>query len=83
MTESPSDPLGFILGDTLVRFPSASGHGVQPTRHVSFRAVNKHHLGMTTHLRLLNHPAVYDQIRFWLEPTTAALTTLGEAESTG
>jgi len=27
---------------------------------------------MTTHLRLLNHPAVYDQIRFWLEPAAAA-----------
>jgi hypothetical protein len=35
---------------------------------------------MTTHLRLLNHPAVYDQIRFWLEPAAAALTTLGESE---
>ena len=83
VTESPSDPLGFILGDMLVRFPSALGRGVQPTRRVSFRAVNKSHVRMTTHLRLLNHPAVYDQIRFWLKPATAALTTLGEAESTG
>jgi len=56
------------------------GRGMQPTRRVPFRAANKSHLGMTTHLWLLNHPAVYDQIRFWLEPTTAALTTLGEAE---
>ena len=79
MTESASDPLGFILGDLLVRFPSALGHGVQPARRVSFRAANKSHLGMMTHLRLLNHPAVYDQIRFWLEPTTAVLTTIGEA----
>ncbi len=71
VTQSPSDPLGFILGDMLVRFPSAVGRGVQPARHVSFRAVNKSHLGMTTHLRLLNHPAVYDQIRFWLEPAAA------------
>ena len=67
VTESPRDPRGFILGDLLVRFPSALGRGVQPARRVSFRAANKSHLGMTTHLRLLNHPAVYDQIRFWLE----------------
>jgi len=80
VTESPSDPLGYILGDTLVRFPSASGHGVQPPERISFRAVNKSHLGTTTHLRLLNHPAVYDQIRFWLEPTRAAMTTLGDAQ---
>ena len=80
VTESPSDPLGVILGDMLVRFPSALGRGLQPTRRVSFRAANKSHLGMTTHLRLLNHPAVYDQIRFWLEPAAAALTTLGESQ---
>ena len=80
VTQSPIEPLGFILGDMLVRFPSASGRGVQPARRVSFRAVNKSHLGMTTHLRLLNHPAVYEQIRFWLEPAAAALTTLGEAD---
>ncbi len=80
VTESPSDPLGFILGDMLVRFPSAMGRGVQQATRVSFRVPNTSHLGTTTHLRLLNHPAVYDQIRFWLEPAKAALTTLGEAE---
>jgi len=56
------------------------GRGVQPARHVSFRAANKSHLGMTTHLRLLNHPAVYDQIRFWLEPAATALTTLADTQ---
>ncbi|MGD0671856.1 MAG: alpha/beta fold hydrolase [Candidatus Binatus sp.] len=80
VTQSPIEPLGFILGDMLVRFPSAVGRGVQPARHVSFRAANKSHLGMTTHLRLLNHPAVYDQIRFWLEPAATALTTLADTQ---
>jgi len=72
VTESPSHPLGFLLGDMLVRFPSASAGAAQPPRHIPFTAANARHVGTTTHLRLLNHPAVYDQIRFWLGPTASA-----------
>ncbi len=66
MTESPGHPLGFLLGDTLVRFPSAAGRATPPAGHFPFKAENGRHLGRMTHLRLLNHPAVLGQIRFWL-----------------
>ena len=72
VTRSPRHPLGFVLGDTLVRFPSAAGRAGTPARRIPFRVEHGHHLGRMTHLRLLNHPAVYDQIRRWLEPMPSA-----------
>jgi len=59
------DPLGAILGDLLVRVPSASGEGRK--RKVGFAIEDGHHVGGLTHFDLLNHPAVYDQIRAWIE----------------
>ena len=66
VTENPHHPLGLLIGDTLVRFPSASGRGAGTAKRIPFRDEHGHHLGAMTHLRLLNHPAVYDQMRFWL-----------------
>jgi pimeloyl-ACP methyl ester carboxylesterase len=71
VTKSPSHPLGFVIGDTLVRFPSASGGTAPHARRIPFKAEHGYHLGRMTHLRLLNDPAVYDQIRFWLKSTRA------------
>jgi hypothetical protein len=51
-----------VVGDLLVRVPSASGAGRR--RRVPFAEVRR--LGGLTHFDLLNHPAVYDQIRAWL-----------------
>jgi pimeloyl-ACP methyl ester carboxylesterase len=79
VTRSPHHPLGLLIGDTLVRFPSAAGRARQPARHVPFRAEHGFHLGGTTHLRLLNHPVVYEQIRRWLAPSGAALLTAPRA----
>jgi pimeloyl-ACP methyl ester carboxylesterase len=73
VTRSPRHPLGLLIGDTLVRFPSAAGRARQPARHVPFRSEHGFHLGGTTHLRLLNHPVVYEQIRRWLAPSGPAL----------
>ena len=66
VTRSPRHPLGQLLGDTLVRLPSASGRGATAARRIPFRDEHGRHLGPLTHLRLLNHPAVYAQIRSWL-----------------
>jgi len=56
-------PLGELLGDLLVRVPSASGTG-ETTRDVPF------HIGKVVHglnhIALLNHPDVYAQIRCFL-----------------
>jgi PGAP1-like protein len=53
-----------LVGDLLVRFPSASGRGRR--RQVPFDMDNGVHLGGLNHFQLLNHPAVYGQIQSWL-----------------
>ena len=67
-------PLGRLLGDLLVRQASASGH--HKKRRIAFEMGNGHHLPGLNHFQLLNHPAVYEQMRIWLErgvPPLAAL----------
>src|SRR3954452_3359046 len=53
-----------LVGDLLVRYPSASGSGRK--RRIAFEVDNGMHLGGANHFQLLNHPAVYDQIVRWL-----------------
>ncbi|HZD64530.1 MAG TPA: hypothetical protein VE152_00360 [Acidimicrobiales bacterium] len=65
VTREVDHPLGAAVGDLLVRFGSASGRGRQ--RAVPFEDRNGRHLGGLHHLDLLAHPAVYDQLRTWLE----------------
>jgi pimeloyl-ACP methyl ester carboxylesterase len=55
---------GGAVGDLLVTYGSASGRGRR--RRIPFAAENGSHVGRLDHLRLLNHPAVYDRIRGWL-----------------
>jgi hypothetical protein len=54
-----------LIGDLLVRYPSASGNGRR--RRIPFEIDNGLHLGRATHFDLLNHPAVYEQLRKWLK----------------
>jgi pimeloyl-ACP methyl ester carboxylesterase len=58
------EPLGTVVGDLLVRVASASGAG--RTRRIPFGADDGLRLDGLTHFDLLNHPAVYEQIRAWL-----------------
>jgi pimeloyl-ACP methyl ester carboxylesterase len=58
--------LGALLGDLLVRLPSASGRGGGRGRRIDFEAGNGHELSGLTHFDLLNHPAVYEQLRAWI-----------------
>jgi pimeloyl-ACP methyl ester carboxylesterase len=55
---------GVVVGDLLVRRASASGAG--RSRRIPFAMDDGHHLGGLTHFDLLNHPAVYEQMRTWL-----------------
>ncbi|MEN3281909.1 MAG: hypothetical protein V7607_3049 [Solirubrobacteraceae bacterium] len=64
ISRGEGDPLGTLVGDLLVRVPSASGAGRR--RHIPFGADAGRRLGGLTHLDLLNHPEVYEQIRAWL-----------------
>ncbi len=67
LTRSPHHPLAHVLGDTLVRLPSATGRGAPVARRIPFRDEHGRHVGAMSHLRLLNHPTVYAQLRAWLE----------------
>ena len=59
-------PVGSVLGDLLVRIPSASGRGSGRGRRVPFEVDNGHELTGLTHFDLLNHTAVYQQMRAWI-----------------
>jgi hypothetical protein len=72
-TLSPA-PVGRALGDLLVRLPSASGRGRRGCRSIPFEVDNGRHLEGLTHFDLLNHPAVYDQLRAWLSRPRAQLS---------
>lgn len=61
---SRPEGVGGRVGDLLVTYTSASGAGRR--RRIPFAAENGAHVGGIDHLRLLNHPAVYAQIRDWL-----------------
>ena len=56
--------VGGRVGDLLVTYPSASGSGRR--RRIPFDVENGAHVGGIDHMSLLNHPAVYGQIRRWL-----------------
>lgn len=68
LTRDPESRLATIVGDLLVLYPSASGRGGRRDRGrcVPFPIENGHHVGGVTHFALLNHPAVYEQMRVWL-----------------
>ena len=59
LTDSPNHPVGFLIGDALVRRPSAEGPKVQ---RGDFR-IETRHFGGLGHLQLQNHPDVYEEIR--------------------
>jgi pimeloyl-ACP methyl ester carboxylesterase len=63
---SSDGPLGSMLGDLFVRIPSASGRVNGRGRCIPFGADNGRELGGLTHFDLLNHPAVYEQLRAWI-----------------
>jgi hypothetical protein len=65
LTRDPDAPAGRLLGDLLVLRPSAWSQGGRGER-LQFPVDQYAHVGGATHFDLLNHPAVYAQIRRWL-----------------
>ena len=65
-------PVGTLIGDLLVRVSSASGRGSGNGRRIPFEVGNGLELTGLNHFDLLNHPAVYEQIRTWVTIETAA-----------
>jgi hypothetical protein len=64
VTRGKDHPVGRLVGDLLVQFPSASGHGTR--RRIPFGVEHGRHLGGLHHFDLLQHPSVYRELRSWL-----------------
>ncbi len=64
VTARKRHPVGHVVGDLLVRVPSAYGRG----RHGRqlFPGADVLHVGRTDHFGLLNHPEVHVALRDWL-----------------
>lgn len=65
ITTDPEHPLGRLVGDGLVRYPSAAGVG--RTRRTPLQMDDGAHIVGTHHLALLHHPSVYARLREWLD----------------
>jgi pimeloyl-ACP methyl ester carboxylesterase len=70
ITRDADAPLGRMFGDLLVLRPSAWAHGGKGQK-LRFPIEHYSHVGGATHFDLLNHPAIYEQIRKWLTPRPA------------
>jgi hypothetical protein len=64
MTTRPRHPFGHVIGDGLVRVPSAYGQDRHGQR--LFPGATVLHLGRTDHFGLLNHPDVHRALKEWL-----------------
>jgi pimeloyl-ACP methyl ester carboxylesterase len=64
VTSNPRHPVARLVGDFLVLEASASGRARD--RRVPFEAEHGMVVGGAHHIALLNHPAVYEQLRDWL-----------------
>ncbi|MDJ0947236.1 MAG: alpha/beta fold hydrolase [Kiloniellales bacterium] len=64
VTRDPEHPLGALLGDLLVRLPSAAGRAPEPTRSIPFQSERV--LTGMSHLDLANHPEVYRVLKGYL-----------------
>jgi triacylglycerol lipase len=75
LTRDPAHPLGRLVGDLLVRVPSASELG---TRHGEFQIATQC-FGGVMHHQLQNHPDVYAQIRRACAGETDGATAVGSS----
>jgi pimeloyl-ACP methyl ester carboxylesterase len=64
LTERERHPVGHVVGDLLVRPPSAYGRDRRGGE--LFPGADVLHLGRTDHFGLLNHPDVHQALREWL-----------------
>ncbi len=75
VTASRDHPLGRLVGDFLVQPDSARGQS-RDGEHIPFPVEHTRHFGGLHHFNLLNHPTVYEALREWLDPTSAATPSL-------
>jgi len=65
ISRDPAHPLGHLVGDLLVRLPSAAGHHPEPVRRIPFHSGKI--LGGLSHVQLANHPTVYEALQQWIQ----------------
>jgi pimeloyl-ACP methyl ester carboxylesterase len=65
VTRNANAPAGRAFGDMLVLRASAWAHGGRGEK-LRFPVEHYAHVGGANHFELLNHPAIYEQIRSWL-----------------
>jgi pimeloyl-ACP methyl ester carboxylesterase len=70
VSRSPDAPLGRIVGDLLVLPSSAWAHGGRGELK-RFPIEHYQHVGAVNHFELLNHPAIYEQLRRWISGRSA------------
>lgn len=70
ITRDPNHPVGQLIGDVLVRLPSAAGLTPEPARRLPFHIGRV--FGGLNHFELANHPDVYAEIRRWLVEETVS-----------
>ncbi len=70
VTQDPEHPFGRLIGDMLVRVPSASGPDVGEARTETHFAIETQRFGGVMHHQMQNHPAVYAVVRDALSRTT-------------
>ena len=66
VSQDSEAPLSRVVGDLLVLPASAWAHGKRGER-MRFPVDQYRHVGGINHFDLLNHPAIYDQIKRWLK----------------
>ena len=69
MTEDPDHLVGKLVGDLMVRLPSATGQHKEAVRHVAFNKADGVVIGGLSHLGLANHPDVHTHIMRWCTQT--------------
>ena len=70
ITRDRHHPIGHLVGDLMVRYPSASGSSQR--RNIPFELEHGAHVGGLHHFDLLNHPTVYEHLRRWLSTSDRA-----------
>lgn len=73
----PDHPIGSLMGDLLVRRPSAWAGGLHGADREEFLVDASHAVGPANHMTLLNHPDVYARIREQLAAGRPALLAAG------
>jgi len=61
ISRDPTHPLGQLLGDLMVRLPSASGEAPEAARRIHFSSGTV--LPGMSHVHIANHPDVYEALR--------------------